>query len=354
MKIENKKFVYDKYPYFIADIAANHDGDLSRAKDLIWLAKEAGANCAKFQHFLADKIVNDIEFKKMDIQTHQSNWKETVSSVYKKYHFRRDWTHIVAEECLKADIDFSTTPYDKDAINDTKDLIPFIKIGSGDISWTEHIIECAKTNLPIIIATGASTIEDVDRAVKILIENGNQICVMQCNTNYTIDDDKVKYVNLRVLEEYRKRYPGVILGLSDHTLSPTSVLGSLILDVKIIEKHFTDDNSREGPDHEFAVNPKNWRYMVDASRELIDELGDGIKKIEKNEVNSFRVQRRCCTMKRDLSKDSSINSDDIEMLRPCPEGSIHPYDKDKILGKKLNKDLKKGDALLWKDVSLEG
>jgi len=123
-------------PYFIADIAANHDGELQRAKDLVWIAKESGADCAKFQHFLADKIVNDKEFKKIsEIKTHQSEWKKSVSQIYDDYHFKREWTDEIHKECIKANIDFSSTPYDLNAIKLIEKIVPFIKIGSGDISW---------------------------------------------------------------------------------------------------------------------------------------------------------------------------------------------------------------------------
>lgn len=347
-----KKFENIKYPYFIADIAANHDGSLQRAKDLIWLSKEAGADCAKFQHFLADKIVNDTEFKKIQsLQTHQSKWKKSVSQIYDDYHFKREWTEIIKAECDKAEIDFSSSPYDLEAINLIKDITPFIKIGSGDISWLEHIENCLKTGLPIVIATGASTLDDVTRAMKLIQKYGNQNCIMQCNTNYTVDADKVKYVNLSVLDSYKKLFPDSILGLSDHTKTNTSVMGAIAKGAKIIEKHFTDDNSRIGPDHEFAINPKEWREMVDTARELCNELGDGFKKIEENERNSYIVQRRSCVAKIDLKSGHKIQLSDIDYLRPCPEGSVQPYENIDIVGKVLLKPMKKNEAFLWNNLS---
>jgi len=347
-----KKFENINYQYFIADIAANHDGSLSRAKDLIWLAKEAGADCAKFQHFLSDKIVNDKEFKKIeDIKTHQSGWKKSVSEIYDDYHFKREWTNEVKEECDKAEIDFSSSPYDKEAIDLIKDITPFIKIGSGDVSWLGHIENCLKTNLPIVIATGACSLDDVSRAMNLIGSYGNQHCIMQCNTNYTVDPDKIKYVNLKVLDLYKDLFPNAILGLSDHTKTFTSVLGAISKGAKIIEKHFTDDNSRIGPDHEFAINPEEWKEMVKISKELTDELGDGIKKVEENEENAYIVQRRSCVASRNLDKDHKIEADDINFLRPCPPGSVQPYDYSKIIGMKLKQGAEKNEAFLWKDLS---
>ena len=345
---EFKKFNSLEYPYFIADIAANHDGSIERAKELIWLAKEAGADCAKFQHFVAEKIVNDAEFKKIEsLETHQSSWSKSVSEIYDQYHFKRDWTVRIQEECLKAEIDFSSTPYDYDAIKDLESLVPFFKIGSGDISWLEHIEDCLKTELPIVIATGASSPEDVERAMSLIGRYNNQHCIMQCNTNYTVEPDKIRFVNLNVLDDYKRKYPNAILGLSDHTTNYTSVLGAIAKGAKIIEKHFTDDNDRVGPDHKFAINPVNWRIMVDLSRELTDALGDGVKKIEENEKNAYIVQRRCCVSAKNLPKGHIIKEDDLKFLRPCPENAVQPFDYKSIIGKELKVNIEENDAILW-------
>ncbi len=336
-------------PYFIADLAANHDGELSRAKDLVWIAKEAGADCAKFQHFLADKIVNDVEFSKINsLQTHQSDWKSSVSEIYDQYHFRREWTEEVYEECIKAEIEFSTSPYDYSAVDEVDRFVNFFKIGSGDISWIDFITYVSQKNKPVLLATGAASSEDVKRAIS--STNHEKLVLMQCNTNYTTEPEKHKFVNLRVLEDYSKNYPDVILGLSDHTLSHGSVLGSISLGARVFEKHFTDDNSREGPDHKFALNPQRWREMVDLSNEVFETLGDGLKKVEDNEKNAFVVQRRSIVAKRNLKAGTKISEKDLDYLRPCPEGSFHPYQKELLIGKELKKEKKQNESFLKSDI----
>jgi sialic acid synthase SpsE len=347
MKNSFFNFTPESNPYFIADIAANHDGTIERAKELIWLAKEAGADCAKFQHFIPDNIVNDLEFNKLEgLETHQLSWKSSVSKVYDDYHFKREWTDEIVSECVKADIHFSSTPYDLDAINMIKDHVPFIKIGSGDISWIQHIQECINTGLPIAIATGASTLDDVRRAMALFETAKNEVCLMQCNTNYTVDSKKVGYVNLNVLRQYQIDYPDAILGLSDHTMTDSIVLGAVSLGVKVIEKHFTDDNTRVGPDHAFAINPKNWRDMVDKSQEIILAMGDGLKRVEDNERNAYVVQRRSCTVNKDLPKGHVLTLSDLKFLRPCPDGSVQPFDASSVIGKRINLDLSENSSLL--------
>ena len=349
LKLGNRTISIADKPYFVADLAANHDGDLIRAKELIWIVKEAGADCAKFQHFLADKIVNDVEFQKLeDLKTHQSGWKKSVSAIYDQYHFRREWTEEIAKECIKADIEFSTSPYDYEAVELVDEYLSFYKIGSGDISWIEFVKFVAKKNKPVLIATGASTLEDVKRVMDCI--DHKQVVLMQCNTNYTVEPGKHHYVNLNALKEYSNLFPDVILGLSDHTLGHGSVLGSISLGARVFEKHFTDDNNREGPDHKFALNPIKWREMVELSYEVFETLGDGEKKVEDNEKNAFIVQRRSIVCKTPLEKGHVLNENDLDFLRPCPPNSFHPYEKKLIIGKKLTKDKKINESILKIDI----
>lgn len=178
--ISNKKIGLNYPTYFIADIAANHDGDLQRAKDLIFLAKEAGANCAKFQHFLADKIVSDYGFKHLKgNQSHQDSWKKSVYEIYDEYHCKREWTEELVQTCKEADIEFMTTPYDVDAITQLNDYVNAYKIGSGDITWLDFLEYIAKFNKPVLLATGASTLEDVQRAVRYIEQFNSEIVLMQ-------------------------------------------------------------------------------------------------------------------------------------------------------------------------------
>ena len=159
---------------------------------------------------------------------------------------------------------------------------------------------------------------------------------MQCNTNYTASLENFKYIELSVLKEYRRMYPDIILGLSDHTPGHSTVLGSIALGAKVIEKHFTDDNERKGPDHKFSMNPESWRDMVDRSRELEYALGTGVKKIMDNERESVIVQRRGLCASHDLKEGCVIVSDDLVALRPCPSDGIEPYKENQIIGKKIN------------------
>ena len=337
--------------YFIADIASSHDGQLSRAKELIWLAKEAGADCAKFQHFLARDIVSDEGFQALGGQmAHQASWKESVYEIFEKYQTPRDWTDELVAECKKADIDFMTTPYDMAAIDLVDKHLKAWKIGSGDIGWSQFIEAVCARGKPVFLATGAADMDDVVRAVDAALEKTDLLCLMQCNTNYTGSLENFANVNLNVLRAFALKYPGMPLGLSDHTPGHAAVLGAVTLGACAVEKQFTDDNDRDGPDHPFSMNPKSWRDMVDRTRELELALGDGIKRIEANEFDSAVVQRRSLRLTRDITAGEVLKESDLVALRPRPEGAVEPFELDLVVGYPVRESLRKGDALMWEQV----
>ena len=348
LEIGNSK-VGDGYPtYFVADIAANHDGDIERAKELIYLCAEAGTDAAKFQHFSANTIVSDYGFKHLGgQQSHQGKWKKSVYEVYQEASINQDWTPILKETCEKAGISFFTSPYSFELIDHVDPFVPAYKIGSGDITWIEIIEYIAKKGKPYILATGASTLQDVKRAVDAAVKINPALCLMQCNTNYTANLENFKYIQLNVLNKYRDIFPDLVLGLSDHTPGHTTVLGAVALGAKVIEKHFTDDTNREGPDHAFSMDPVTWKEMVDRTRELENALGTDSKKIEDNEKETVVLQRRSIRSAQDISKGTVLSKEDVTMLRPCPHGAIQPHELNEVLGKKINQDIKAGAHITW-------
>lgn len=347
IRIGQRRLALDQPSYFIADIAANHDGDLQRAKDLIWLAKEAGADCAKFQHFKADKIVSDRGFRALGVQAgHQATWKKPVFEVYRQYELNREWNLELATTAGAAGIDFMTTPYDDEAVDTVNALVPAWKIGSGDITHISFVKRVARTGKPIMVASGASTQADVDRVLKAVLPVNRQLVLMQCNTNYTGSLENFRFINLNVLKTYALRYPGVLLGLSDHSPGHATVLGAIALGARAIEKHFTDDNGREGPDHSFAMNPQSWREMVERSRELEAALGDGVKRVEDNEAQTAVLQQRCLRATRHLPVGHVLTPTDLEALRPAPAGSVRPYELSCVVGQQITMELDPGDALM--------
>ena len=348
-----KKIVDNNSLYFIADIGANHNGSLEKAIELIHLAKDAGADAAKFQNFQASKIVSKSGFDKMKGRlAHQSNWKKSVFEVYEEASISKNWTQVLKEECDKVGIDYFTSAYDFESVDLVDPYVDLYKIGSGDITWLEIIDYILDKNKPVLIATGASTNDDVSRVMAMATKKTSDIVLMQCNTNYTGSKENYNFCNLNVLKQFSIDYPNTVLGLSDHTAGHATTLGAIALGARVIEKHFTDDNNQEGPDHGFAMNPKTWRDMVDRSYELLVSLGDGVKIVEKNEEQSKLVQRRCLRVATNLKKGHILLNSDLISLRPISEGGIEPFEKINLIGKELLMNIKAGEDLTKKIVKL--
>jgi len=326
----------DQPTYFIADIAANHDGDLERAKHLMTLAKEAGADCAKFQHFRAEHIVSDYGFKALGgQQSHQATWKKSVFETYQDASLPWEWTQPLAEHAQAIGIEFMSAPYDVEAVAHLNPFVNAFKVGSGDVNWLEELQVIADLGKPVLIATGAADLDDVKRAMAVLTDSGVDIVLMQCNTNYTGDLENAHHVNLRVLTQYAEMYPNVTLGLSDHTPGNVTVLGAVALGARVVEKHFTDDTKRVGPDHGFSMDPTTWRAMVDDTRLLEAALGDGSKRVEENEQETVVLQRRCVRAARDLPAGTTITREDLVVLRPAPREAVPAHEVTTLVGRTL-------------------
>jgi sialic acid synthase SpsE len=351
IKIGNHTLGEDHPTYFIADISANHDGDLERAKLLVRLAKDAGADATKFQNFRAAQIVSDYGFKNMGGQvSHQSTWKKSVFEVYKDASIPFEWTPILKEECDKVGIDYFSSPYDFDAIDMLNPYVPAYKIGSGDITWDETLIRMAKIGKPVLLATGASNIGEVQHAVEIILAINSQLVLMQCNTNYTASLENFNHIHLRVLNTYKTMFPELILGLSDHTSGHATVLGAVALGARVVEKHFTDDIHRIGPDHPFSMTPQTWRDMVDRTRELEQALGSANKQVNPNEESTVVVQRRCLRAARDIKAGEVFTREMVDVLRPATPGAIQPNEIPAVLGTKALQNIPSGKELVWTEL----
>ena len=347
--INNNKINDHNPVYFIAEIGSNYDRSLDRAKDLIYLAKEAGAHAAKFQHYTAETLVSDYGFKNLDsAKSHQAHWEKSVYDTYDDASLNAEWTSELAETCKNAEIDFFTSPYSFELVDIVDEFVPAYKIGSGDITWIDIVRYIANKGKPVLLATGAASFEDVKRAVNAILEINENLILMQCNTNYTANSNNYSSLNLSVLSNFKKKYPGLITGLSDHMQGHISVLGAVALGARVIEKHFTDDINRTGPDHPFSMTKETFKDMVDDTKKLQLALGDGIKKIEQNEEETIIVQRRSICAKYNLNSGKRLERQDLEMLRPCTNGDIEPYRINDILGLSLTKDMKKGEPIKLK------
>ena len=351
IKIGNREIGNKNPTYFITDIAANHDSDLGRAKYLCDLAKDSGADAVKFQHHNCEKYVSDFGFKNLGGKfSHQSKWEKSIYEVYKDAEVPTSWTDKLKTYCDGIGIDLFSTPYDLDMVHHLDEYVDCYKIGSGDLAFEPMLNKVAEKGKPVMIATGAATIEEVVRAVELLESYGVDIVLMQCNTNYTGKDENFDYIHLNVLQTYKEMFPNVVIGLSDHTHGSVTTLGSISLGARVIEKHFTDDNNRPGPDHPFSMTPDSWREMVDNTRILERSLGHFTKEVQNNEKDTIVLQRRAIRFIKDMNSGDIISEGDFQFQRPCPEDAYNINDFSSIIGKELKRDIESGDYLKENEV----
>jgi len=232
-------------------------------------------------------------------------------------------------------------------------LDPYVqmyKAGSGEIDWIEALERMASKGKPFFVATGAADIGEVQRAVHAILKINPQLVLMQCNTNYTASPNNYDYLHLNVLKTYATMFPNVILGLSDHTHAYAPVLGAVTLGARVIERHFTDSNEREGPDHKFAMNPQNWAKMVEETRLLERALGSADKVVAGNEVETAIIQRRCLRAARDIKAGEVLTREMIDVLRPATTGAIKPNEIPSVIGLRALLDIPAGKELRWTDL----
>jgi len=329
--------------YFIAEIGANFDGDLEKAKEYARRAKEIGADCAKIQTFKAKKIVSRQAFSSMKLKGVHGSWKRPVDEVFAEVEFPHKWHKEFFEYCWKIGITPSTAAYDFEAVDLVDKLgIEFYKIGSGDITWLEMVEYIARKGKPIFLATGASTLAEVDEAVRVIEKTGNKnLVIMQCVTNYP---SKFESANINVLNTYKEAF-GAVVGYSDHTPDDVVPLGAVAQGAKVIEKHITMDRTNKGPDHPHSMEFDEFARMIARTRNLEKAMGTGRKEVVAEESETVVVQRRGLVAARDIKKGATLKQSDIDVLRPAL--GIYPKYKSVVIGKTVKKNLKAGEPIRW-------
>jgi sialic acid synthase SpsE len=329
--------------YIIAEIGANFDNNIDKAKRLIDAAKQSGADCAKFQTFSTPKIVSEGGFSRMKLEGVHGSWGRKISEVFKDAEFPREWHREISDYCKQVEIDFSTSPYDIEAVDLCMQLdVPFIKIGSGEITWLEMLEYIAKKDKPLMLATGDATLSEIDEALRTIEATGNRnLVLMQCITNYP---SKIDSANVNVLKTYQSAFD-VLTGYSDHSPGPVVALASVVLGGCVIEKHFTLNKADKGPDHPHSMSPTEFKLMVDYVREIECAMGSTRKEVVEEERETVFVQRRGLYAKRDIPIGTVIQANDIDVLRPAL--GIPPKFKNVVIGKTAKINIEAGQPLFW-------
>jgi sialic acid synthase SpsE len=345
IKLGNRYIGEGEPVYIIADIGSNFDGQLDRALKLIDLAKECGCDCAKFQSFLPDRIINKKSFEKKT--SFQSNWDKSVYDTYKDASLPREWHKELSERCKEINIDFMSTPYDYEAVDLLDELnVPAFKIGSGEITNLSFLEYVGSKKRPIILGTGASNMKEIaDAVAAIQYSNNYDIILLQCITQYPTP---IEYANIKAMVTLSKAFDCPV-GYSDHSRGNIVALGAVALGACVIEKHFTDDNLRNGPDHPHSMNLRQMDSLVHDVKELEKALGSPIKQVEECEKETRIIQRRSLFTVMKWYKGSGITESMVKVLRPAT--GLEPKYLKQIEGLKAKEDIEECEPITWEKLS---
>lgn len=317
--------------YIIAEIGLNHDGDVTQAKRLVEAAARAGADAVKFQVFQATELCS----KKSD---HFSLFESLELSA-------DEWAELAAVAADR-EIPFMASVFGKKSadILETIDA-PAYKIASGDLTYWSLLKYVAAKSRPVILSTGMATIGEIDEALRQIYGIRNrEVALMHCISAYPpIFSD----LNLRAIQALKTTF-GVPVGFSDHTLRSIASVAAVAMGANLIEKHFTLDTKRPGPDHKLSLGPSDFAAMIQDIRLVESSQGDGYKTPTTAELEVKKFARRSVTAKTDIPTGSIITNDRIEIVRPAV--GIEPRFAFLVIGRTAKRTIAQGESIAWTDI----
>ena len=329
-----------KNPYFIAEIGVNHEAKIKLAKKLIRDAKDGGANAIKLQCYKAEKIASKYAKAYWDKKEEIENNQLKLFKKFDKFN-EKDYFEIY-KYCKKIKIDFIVTPFDLEIVNFFSNKVKYFKISSSDL--TNHLLieKIAKTMVPIILSTGASTIPEISSALKLVRKYHNKITLLHCILNYPTE--KINS-NLNMIDDLKKKFD-LPVGLSDHTRPKDSMEILSIAHIKkisMIEKHFTNDKKKPGNDHFHSFDKIDLKNYCKKINNLNKVLGSGKKTFLESEIISRKNARRSLFFNKNIKKGNRVKKEDLIALRPAI--GISPSKYKSIINKKLKINVKKGQII---------
>ena len=326
--------------YIIAEAGVNHNGSLELAKNLVDKAKEAGADCVKFQTFIASQIVSK-NAAKADYQKKQTESAESQHEMLKKLELSFDDFIELNNYCKEIGIEFLSTAFDFESIDFLNQLgMQVWKIPSGEITNLPYLIKIAKLNKKVILSTGMSTMREIEDAVNILKDHGaSELIILHCTTEYPTPYEDV---NLNAMLAIKEKF-GYDVGYSDHTMGIEVPIAAVALGAKVIEKHFTLDRTMDGPDHKASLEPSELKTMVDAIRNIELSMGTGIKEPADSEKKNIAIARKSIVANQSIKKGDILTETNLTVKRPG-EG-ISPMKWFEIIGTKAIRDFEEDELI---------
>lgn len=325
----------------IAEAGVNHNGSLDQAKELVCVAKQAGADYVKFQSFNPANLVSP----KAQLAKYQAADSEakTQFDMLSELILTTEEFHELSAYCKEQDIPFISTPFDPESVDFLDALdVPFFKVSSGDITNRPLLERMIATGRPVILSSGNSTMAEVEAVVKLFTDRGytnENLAVLHCTSEYPAPFEDL---NLRAMHAITET-TGMTSGLSDHSPGVEAAVAAVAIGARIVEKHFTTDKSLPGPDHKASLDPQELQRLVAEVRHVEQALGTGEKAPKTSERKNLDIIRRSIHYKRELKTGHVIQMEDLVMLRPG--NGISPMDYDTVIGKTLTVEVAAYDML---------
>jgi len=332
--------------FVIAEAGVNHNGDPETAKRLVEAAVKAGADAVKFQTFKADKVVAP-HAPKAAYQKAATDPKVSQLEMLRRLELPYEVFEEIKTICDQRGILFMSTSSDEESTDFLDSLgVPVFKVPSGEVTNHLFLEYVARKGKPIIMSTGMSYLSEVDEAVRVIREAGNdKLVLLHCVSSYPVD---VGDVNLKAMQTLHVAFQ-VPVGYSDHTLGIEVPLAATALGACVIEKHFTLDRRLPGPDHKASLEPDELKAMIAGIRIVKQALGSGCKMPASSEEDTRYVARRSLVLKEDVLEGSTITTKVLTALRPS--GGIPPNMVSYVKGRRAARSLKAGTVLQWSDLA---
>ncbi|MGF0065067.1 pseudaminic acid synthase [Lachnospiraceae bacterium SGI.085] len=347
MKIRNREIGTGHPAYIIAEMSANHAGDIRRAKEIIHAAKKAGADCIKIQTYTPDTITIDCDSPYFHIS--DGTWNgENLYQLYQKAYTPWEWQKELKEEADNVGIDFFSSPFDNTAVDFLEEIgVEFYKIASFELVDIPLIEYVASKGKPVIMSTGMATLAEIDEAVSAVRRQGNEnLALLRCASAYPAITDEM---NLRTMKNMQETF-GVSVGLSDHSMGSVGAVTAVAMGASIIEKHFCMDRSIENPDSTFSMNPEEFSQMVHDIRQAETAIGHVKYGPTEQEKGNLQFRRSIFCVK-DIKKGEKITEENIRIIRPGY--GLSPKYYHEILGQTALFDIFRGTPIQFDMIGKE-
>lgn len=333
-------------PYVVAEIGVNHEGSIPLAKRMIEEAQEGGANCAKFQSYIPERLINFGAYPKDE----QSKIRQSFQQLQQYGDFFQEKEYILlAEHCKKIGIDFLSTPFDLNSVSYLDPLLSFYKIASGDINCIPLLREIARKKKPIILSTGASSLPEIRCAVELLREEGvKDILLLHCTMNYPCQEGDV---NLKMILDLRQAFPKCLIGYSDHSPSDHAIRVITVaasMGAVVLEKHFTYDKKRKGNDHFHSMDKQDLKNLKTSLFQINKIQGKNHKNLVASEQKIQTLARRSIVTTTLIQKGEILQEKNLTFQRPSFGISVSSWDQ--VLGRRTKRQIPKNQILQWEDL----